>query len=156
MRITNMKILITYFSGTGNTAFVAEKLAECLRAAEPRQGRPAATNHTISCTPVERVGDPELTATDIVVLGFPIYACDAPAPIYEFVRRSVPAPSRATSAPATPVVLFCTKGMVAGSALRRLTRAMTLTRFRVAAGVTILMAGSDALLTSRRGGWYHR
>lgn len=154
-----MNLLITYFSGTGNTAFVAERLARRLRAAKQDEGVPPATNHAVSCMPIERVGDPELTAADIVVLGFPVYACDAPAPVYEFVGRTVPtSTSRAPADPArpTPIVLFCTKGLVAGSALQRLARAVASTRFRVAGGITILMPGSDALLYSQRGGRYHR
>ncbi|MBU8912412.1 MAG: flavodoxin domain-containing protein, partial [Spirochaetales bacterium] len=97
-----MNILITYFSGTGNTSFVASRLAGRLRAAKPDEGVPAASGHAVSCMPIERVADRELTAADLVVLGFPIYACDAPTPVYEFVRRKATA-SRTPADPARPI-----------------------------------------------------
>ena len=98
-----MKILICYFSGTGNTQKVAEKYAACLE-------EPGNNVQTISIDglmggkllPQEFVE--QLTDTDVLGIGYPVHAFNAPEIVHKFVKRI---PKSATTKPA---FLFSTSG----------------------------------------------
>jgi NAD-dependent dihydropyrimidine dehydrogenase PreA subunit len=150
-------VLVTYWSGTGNTAFVGRKLAEEIEA----------RGHTVELVPIDRLSPHDPFRYELTVLGFPVYACDAPLPVYQFLTEAattgLPEPSagRPGAAAVRPeisarsLLLYATKGYFAGNALRRVARAAA-PAFSVRGGVSIRMPGSDGLIYSRQGGWYHR
>ncbi len=83
-----MKICIYFFSGTGNTRFIAEDM----------QQRFNASGSQCSLVPMESVtkGDAELKPEDydLVGLGFPVHAYDAPRVVYQFLELLPAAPIR--------------------------------------------------------------
>ena len=81
-----MKVLICYFSGTGNTLKVADKFLSCLTEHE----------HEVESVAVESLlGDKalpdsflsQLNNADLIGIGYPIHAFNAPAIILEFAKR---------------------------------------------------------------------
>ena len=81
-----MKVLICYFSGTGNTKKVADKFVSCL----------TERNHEVETVAVENViGEKtlpdefltQLKTADLMGIGYPIHAFNAPAIILEFAKR---------------------------------------------------------------------
>ena len=81
-----MKILICYFSGTGNTRKVAEKYASCFEA----------DGNTVQTMPIDGLfGEKklpqefvdQLEQADLFGVGYPVHAFNAPAIVLEFVKR---------------------------------------------------------------------
>jgi ferredoxin len=70
--------VIFVFSGTGNTAFVAEKLGESL------QGQGVSTR----VINIDQAGEmPDLSQVKYLGLGYPVYAWSLPSNVLEFARR---------------------------------------------------------------------
>lgn len=89
-------IVIFYFSGTGNTWWVSDKLFKHLTALGNRVGL-----FSIEAISRERV-DEEAEAADHIVLGFPAYGSTAPMLMREFINALPPAkPNQAVSVFAT-------------------------------------------------------
>ncbi|MFW6049133.1 MAG: flavodoxin family protein, partial [Candidatus Bipolaricaulota bacterium] len=72
-----MKILILYFSGTGNTKFIANKIATKLE----RKG------HHVTPTSVENFEPEEASSYDFLVFGYPIYGYDMPKFLKGYLQR---------------------------------------------------------------------
>ncbi|MCH5151748.1 MAG: EFR1 family ferrodoxin [Clostridiales bacterium] len=81
-----MKVLICYFSGTGNTEKVADKFVSCF----------TELNNEVETVAVESVLDGKtltdsfqtlLKNADLVGFGYPIHAFNAPAIVLEFAKR---------------------------------------------------------------------
>ncbi|MCM1360266.1 MAG: EFR1 family ferrodoxin [Roseburia sp.] len=73
-----MKILICYFSGTGNTQKVAERFAECFR------------NEYDATVDVERMENGlnnDVNDYDVVGFGYPVHAFNAPSIVLDFCRK---------------------------------------------------------------------
>ena len=98
-------ILVVYFSATGTTRGVAEKLAEGLSAdlyeivpAEPytgadlnyndRKSRSSIEMNDPACRPAIAGELPDLTAYDTVLLGYPIWWGEAPRIVSSFVENA--------------------------------------------------------------------
>ncbi len=75
------KILIYYFSGTGNTWWVANELQKLL----------AQQGHEVACHSIEAVArkniHEQIQSADHIVIGFPIYGSTAPRIMLEFVDK---------------------------------------------------------------------
>ena len=99
------RILVVYFSATGTTRGVAEKLAEGLSAdlyeivpAEPytgadlnynaRKSRSSIEMNDPACRPAIAGELPDLTAYDTVLLGYPIWWGEAPRIVSSFVENA--------------------------------------------------------------------
>lgn len=123
-----MKVLILYFSGTGNTQFIAEEIYRGL------------INNNVN-TDIASVEDfkPEDTKKfDIVLFGFPVYACDMPQFLEEYFDRiSVPNMKG--------IYLFSTLGFYGGDSLRKVGKRLTTKGCIVLGGQEIRMPGSDGL-----------
>ncbi|PKN74072.1 MAG: hypothetical protein CVU50_00410 [Candidatus Cloacimonetes bacterium HGW-Cloacimonetes-3] len=83
-----MKICVYYFSGTGNTRFVAEDM----------QQRFIDSGSQCELIPIESVTKGEVVLNpeeyDLVGIGFPVHAYDAPGIVYEFLELLPAAPIR--------------------------------------------------------------
>lgn len=99
------KILVTYFSRTGNTKLVAEAIFEALKGLK-------------EIKPMNEVAD--LAAYDLLFIGFPVQTHSLPFPVENFLK-AVPAKKK--------IALFSTHGSLSGSRLSReaLEYAMVLT-----------------------------
>ena len=72
-----MKIAFVFFSGTGNTKRCIEKMEECL----------SASGEEAVLFDLEQNRDPDLSLFDVLVLGYPIHAFNAPKLILDFARN---------------------------------------------------------------------
>ncbi len=73
-----MRAIFYYFSGTGNTKWVCEKLAEELRGlGAAAEVFPIAADFT----------PPPANGYDCVIVGYPVHAFNAPAPVLKFLKR---------------------------------------------------------------------
>lgn len=129
-----MKILIAYFSGTGNTYYCAEYLKERLE----KDG------HGVSLRAMERLAKAEVPGYDILIAGFPVFVFDMPELVKDFF----------TGLPLTvhrQAYLFGTKGFYAGNALRKAAGVLRANGYRISAAADVTMPGSDALVMLREG-----
>ena len=134
-----MKLAILYFSGTGNTDYVARYLARRLA------GAPVQTE----LRSIERQPAGTLADFDVLALGFPVYACDSPLVIQRYLERLAPGEGRGA-------YVFCTKGAVAGNAVLRNLRRLAARGYVPLGGTTVGMPGSDGLAFLRKGSWMAR
>ncbi|KNZ41289.1 EFR1 family ferrodoxin [Acetobacterium bakii] len=74
------KIIIYYFSGTGNTWWLATGLQAQLKL----------KGHSVDCYSIETLAIEDLTqqaaAADHIILGFPVYGSTAPGPMLDFIN----------------------------------------------------------------------
>ena len=88
-----MKILVTYFTQTGNTEKVARAIYEAIGA-------------TKEILPVDKAKDP--AGYDIIICGFPVHAHSVPLSVQNFIK-SIP--------PGKKLALFVTHGSLRGGEL---------------------------------------
>jgi ferredoxin len=99
---------------------------------------------SIEQTPAERVSD-----FDLLVLGFPVYACDAPRLFFDYLERLEAGAGRG-------VFVFCTKGAFTGNALINVLTQMERRGYVSFGGTSVTMPGSDGLAFMRRESWMVR
>ena len=99
-----MKAVIFYFSGTGNTWFISQKVKENL----------VLHKYTVNCYSIENPAlknSTKLTSiikeSDLVIIGYPTYASDLPIPMREFINN-LPNQSEKNTA------VFCTQSLASG------------------------------------------
>lgn len=95
-------IIIYYFSGTGNTWWVANELKQQLRAKK----------HQVECYSIEALTYKDVieqvNVTDHFVIGFPVYGSTAPRPMLDFIQQ-FPIASNNQS-----ISIFATQAMASG------------------------------------------
>jgi ferredoxin len=134
-----VNLLILYFSGTGNTDYTARYLADGL-AGQPVQIRLQA---------IEQQPPSTIEDFDLLMTGFPVYACDAPR-FYQAYLDNLP-PGRGRGA-----FVFCTKGAYAGGAVRRSLQRLASQGYVPLHGGSVLMPGTDGLSTISEDSWLAR
>ena len=134
-----MKLLILYFSGTGNTDYVARYLARQLDR----------TPIEIELRSMEWQPAEALTDFDLLVVGFPVYAADSPGLVQTYLRRLPAGDERGAS-------VFCTKGAYAGRAVQRNLRRLDSRGYVPLGGGSILMPGTDGLSMVGKDSWMAR
>lgn len=123
-----MKILIIFFSGTGNTFYCANYLKERLK--QP--------GTEVRIDSVERLPKREIANYDLLIVGFPVYACDPPKIVKDYLG-GIPLTSRKAA------YLFCTKGLYSGNALKNAAGLLKTSGYRVLGRADVTMPGSDGL-----------
>ena len=135
----DLKLMILYFSGTGNTDYVAHYVARKLEhlpiemEIKSVEGQPAET----------------LAGFDALAVGFPVYECDSPRFFRAYLERMPPGESRGA-------FVFCTKGAVSGNALRHNLRRLASRGYVPLGGVSVGMPGTDGLAFARKDSWMAR
>jgi len=124
-----MKILTAYFSGTGNTCYCAEYLESRLREAGAE----------VSVRAIERLTKEEIKDFDALVIGFPVYACDMPKIMRDFLD-GIPLTAGGRA------YLFCTKALSSGNALKKAEQTLKIAGYRVSGHADVTMPGSDGLV----------
>ncbi|MFU0832227.1 MAG: hypothetical protein ACFWUC_04720 [Oscillospiraceae bacterium] len=123
-----MEILVAYFSGTGNTAYCAEYIKNHLE-------QPGIRIKTVS---VEHLLNTDLAQYDAVIFGFPVYACDVPILMKNYLKQINPGS-------VSTAYLFCTAGAYSGNALHHAAVRLKAVGCRVAGWADVTMPGSNAL-----------
>jgi ferredoxin len=134
-----MKLLILYFSGTGNTDYVAHYLADRL----------ADLPLDIELRSVEQQPAETIDDFDVLAVGFPVYECEAPRFLRSYLERLASGEGRGA-------FVFCTKGAAAGNAVRHNLRRLVQRGYVPLGGASIAMPGSDGLAFIRKDGWLAR
>ncbi len=91
------KVLVTYFSRTGNTEKVAQAIYD-------------EVNDTKNIKPVEELGEEDLQNHTLIFIGFPVYSHSVPF-FMEKILRSIPAGKK--------IALFSTHGSFRGNPLSK-------------------------------------
>ena len=91
------KILVTYYSRTGNTKQVAEAIFDALEGEK-------------SIKPIQELADREIDAYSLVFSGFPVHSHSVPYAVEEFLK-SIPEGKK--------IAFFSTHGSLTGSRLSR-------------------------------------
>jgi ferredoxin len=128
-----------YFSGTGNTHYVAHYLAHKV------QHLPV----EIVLQPVEQQPAATLVGFDLLVLGFPVYACDSPTLLHPYIEQLTPGAGRGA-------LVFCTKGAWAGNAVSRNLERLARRGYVPLGGTSVGMPGSDGLAFIGKDSWMAR
>lgn len=134
-----MKLILLYFSGTGNTDYVAHYLARRL-------------DHLpieIELRSVERQPAETLTDFDVLAVGFPVYECESPRFFRVYLERLAPGEGRGA-------FVFCTKGALAGNAVRHNLRRLAERGYVPLGGGSVGMPGSDGLAFTSKDSWIAR
>jgi ferredoxin len=146
-----MKLLFLYFSGTGNTDYVAHYLARrlaqrpALLSLRPRSGQALEVELcTIEHQPAETLAD-----FDLLTAGFPVYAADAPEFFQDYLDQLPPGEGRGA-------FVFCTKGAYAGGAVRRALQRLAAQGYVPLGGGSVLMPGTDGLSMISKNSWMAR
>jgi len=134
-----VRILLAYFSGTGNTDYVAHYLAGKLRDLPVK----------IALCSVEQQPAEALDGFDLLALGFPVYACDSPTLLRPHLERLSPGAGRGA-------FVFCTKGAWAGNAVLRNLDRLARRGYVPLGGTSVGMPGSDGLAFIGKDSWMAR
>jgi ferredoxin len=134
-----MKLVILYFSGTGNTDYVARYLAHKL----------VAVPIEVELRSIERQRPEMLDGFDVLAVGFPVYGCESPPFFQAYLARLAPGQGRGA-------FVFCTKGAMAGNAVRRNLQRLAERGYLPLGGRSVGMPGSDGLALSGKDSWMAR
>lgn len=123
-----MRILILYFSGTGNTEFVAQYIKKHL----------SCNIHEIELSPLELFKSENISKYDALIFGFPVYACDIPVFIQKYLNDIPITKSKS-------VFVFCTKAFSSGNSLKNAIDIFKKAGYNPLGYADIKMPGSDGL-----------
>ncbi len=127
-----MDILILYFSGTGNTHYIAKRIKASLK------------NENTECNAVETFPPERIKDYDILIFGFPIYACRMPEFLKQFIDKFPLTKSRR-------IILFSTFAYTPCNAMKDAAHYFEKRGFRTAFAKGIKMPGSEGLLLLKKG-----
>jgi len=123
-----MKILIIYFSGTGNTYYCANYIKERL----------AQNGNEISMYSIESLSKGKIGHYDFLIAGFPVYAGDLPA-VMRMYFEGIPLTA------CKGAYIFCTKGVFSGKSLKRASNILKSSGYHISGYADVTMPGSDGL-----------
>ncbi len=132
-----MKISIHYYSGAGNTKFIAKKLTKALKG----------DGHTVQSIKISRESNAKgVDNFDMLGIGFPVYFREAPELVVDLLK-SLDGANK-------PVFFFTTKGLYSGNAVRDLMEVAAQQNFRPAGFIEFFMPGTDFLiLFAKKNSW---
>jgi len=123
-----MRLTILYFSGTGNTDYVARYLAGKLTDLPID-----VAVRSIEQQPAETVDD-----FDLLAVGAPVYVLDLPKLVQDYIANLPSGRGRGA-------FVFCTKGVAAGGSVTWGLQRLAAKGYLPLGGVSVTMPGSDAL-----------
>ena len=130
-----MKLLILYFSGTGNTDYIARYIEKKLQ------------NNSqfidVSLLTIENCSPDELKEYDIICFGFPVFELNSPEIVRTFLANLSPIQNKG-------VFIFCTMGLWDGNAIRKIYKPFQKNGYCFLGSMRILMPGTDGLLMLRK------
>ena len=130
-----MRIRIAYYSGSGNTQYVAQLLRKYIK------------SHEVSTFFIKKNKKMD-DSYDALVLGMPVYAYMPPETVLEFLRG--------LKGRGRPVFVYITKGLISGNAGKIAAEILKKNGFLVVGVHDILMADSLFILLSKHGTLLHR
>jgi ferredoxin len=137
-----MKLQLLYFSGTGNTDYVARYLAHHL-AQIPE------LSLELDLRPIEWQPANQLDDFDLITVGFPVYAADSPRLFQDYLDALALGEGRGA-------FVFCTKGAYAGGAVQHTLQRLAARSYVPLGGGSIIMPGTDGLAMIAKDSWLAR
>ncbi len=134
-----MKILILYFSGTGNTDYIARYIEEKL-------SNKAELIET-SIRTIENCSPEELQEYDIICFGFPIFELNSPDIVKTYLANLLPVQNKG-------VFIFTTMGFWDGNAVRKAYKYFQKNGYYFLGSMSIVMPGTDGLAMMKRDSGY--
>jgi ferredoxin len=131
-----MRLLLLYFSGTGNTDYVAHYLARRLEAAPVE----------LELRSIEWQPPGDVLGFDLLAFGFPVYAGDSPGFVQSYLEKLPPGAGRGA-------FVFCTKGAYAASAVRLNLQRLAMRGYVPLGGGDVIMPGTDGLSMIPKDSW---
>jgi len=126
-----MKLLILYFSGTGNTDYIARYIENKLQIYSQIMN--------ISLLTIENCSPDELKEYDIICFGFPVFELSAPEIIKSFLANLSPIQNKG-------VFIFCTMGLWDGNAIRKIYKPFKENGYHFLGSQSFIMPGTDGLV----------
>ncbi|MHA1730475.1 MAG: EFR1 family ferrodoxin [Promethearchaeota archaeon] len=127
-----MKVLVTFFSGTGNTQYVAEYIKDHLLARFP------GPDFSVTLAALESAEPDTVLEYDLVFLGFPVYAGSPPPNVKGFLADLPRVKGKG-------VFVFNTKGFAEGVANWMALRRLRKKGFKPLGYASVRMPGSDGI-----------
>ena len=116
-KVEPIKVVIFYFSGTGNTWWAAQTLAVKLRENNASVKVLSLESEKVQ---MQRKLEQILVEADVLGIGYPIYGSDCPGLVKEFLKQRLPKGNRKAAFVFTTMMLFSGDGaMVAARMLRK-------------------------------------
>jgi len=125
-----MKLLILYFSGTGNTDYIARYIEKKLQIHSQIMD--------ISLLTIENCSPDELKDYDIICFGFPVFELNSPEIVKSFLTNLSPIQNRG-------VFIFCTMGLWGGNAIRKISKPFQKKGYYFLGSQSVVMPGTDGL-----------
>nr|WP_312578536.1 EFR1 family ferrodoxin [Sedimentibacter sp.] len=123
-----MKVLVLYFSGTGNTAYVGKYIAERLKC----------ENFEVRTVSIEMANKSIITEYDYLIFGFPVYACDVPLFVQNYLKEFPLTKNKS-------VFIYCTKAIESGVSLIHAQKIFEKNGYYAMGLADVKMPGSDGL-----------
>jgi flavodoxin len=123
-----MKILLLYYSGAGNTKYIANIVEESLNQKQHNVKSIKITESSINSLENEY---------DLLFLGFPVYFRDAPELVYRAIEK--------LSKENMPALVFLTKGLYSGNAYKNVHEKLVVNKFLPIGYIELFMPGTDLL-----------
>ena len=139
--MANVKISLFYYSGAGNTKFIAKRIEKSLK----NRGYSVKSARIT----VDLIRDIKHIEADFIGLGFPIYFRNAPELVRVFLQK--------IEGNGRKIFFFCTKGLYSGNAIREIAKLSIKRGFQPASSIEFYMPGTDALLLlAKKGSFLER
>jgi len=123
-----MKISLLYYSGAGNTKFIAQALSKKLKAA----------SHRVTLTKITDSTAIDIDQTfDMFIVGFPVYDLTSPLSVKTLVSN--------IENTTKPIAYFCTKAFASADTIMELAEVSERKGLRNVAKIEFYMPGSDLL-----------
>ena len=125
-----MKLLILYFSGTGNTDYIARYIEKKLQYNSP--------GIDVLLLSIENCSPEELKEYDIICFGFPVFELNSPKIVRNFLANLSPIQNKG-------IFIFCTMGLWEGNAIRKIYSPFKKNGYSFLGSMSIIMPGTDGL-----------
>lgn len=123
-----MKIAIYYYSGAGNTKFIAKKINKRFKELKHEINFIKITNNSIC----------DVKHYDMYIVGFPIYDLTSPQLVKDLINN-IKDKNR-------PISFFCTKAFASGESIKELYEMSKKQNLQTVAKMELYMPGTDALV----------
>lgn len=123
-----MKISLYYYSGAGNTKFIAKKINQKFKK----------FNHQLDFIKISNSTITNINSSDMYIIGFPIYDLSSPQLVKDLINNIKDINK--------PISFFCTKAFASGESIKELDELSNKKNLQTVATLELYMPGTDALV----------
>ncbi|MHA1340051.1 MAG: EFR1 family ferrodoxin [Promethearchaeota archaeon] len=151
--MNKLKILILFFSGTGNTEYIARYIENNLKVLIEKASNNEEKKYNqiveISRNMLEKFDPNDVLNYDLICLGFPIFELNSPVIVQEFLEK-LPNIAIGDSQKNIGVFFFATMGFASGNAFRKNYKKIKNKGYIFLGGKSFKMSGSDGLIMMKK------